>query len=180
MPPPRHLAYLSVGSNIDKERNIKRAVELLAEMVPVRAVSSVYETAPVGKPDQEPFLNAAVIVETDRPPEALKQDVLAVVEERLGRRRTADRNAPRTIDLDIVLYDDAVSQAGGGAIPDPELLVRPHLAVPLAEIAPDYVHPLTGQTLRAIAEQAVHGVGPAGRAVIAKRDDVILCPRRPP
>lgn len=186
-PPARHLAYLSLGSNIDKERNIARAVELLAEMVTVRAVSPVYETAPAGDAKQEPFLNAAVIVEMDRPPEALKRDVLAVVEERLGRRRTADKNAPRTIDLDIVLYDDVVTQVSGRAIPDPELLVRPHVAVPLADIAPDYVHPVTGQTLREIAEQVTQRLEPDGETGIARRDDIDLTralrsppdPRRP-
>ncbi len=161
--PRQHLAYLSLGSNVDKVRNITRAVELLAEVMAVKAVSSVYETAPVGNPNQESFLNAAVIVETDCSPAALKREVLSVIEERLARQRTADKNAPRTIDLDIVLYDDRVLQVDGRVIPDPELLTRSHLAVPLAEIAPDYVHPGTGKTLREIAEAL------AGQDSILKR-----------
>jgi 2-amino-4-hydroxy-6-hydroxymethyldihydropteridine diphosphokinase len=146
-----HLAYLLLGSNIDKERNIARAVELLAETVPIKAVSSVFETVPAGNPNQESFLNAAVIVETDLSPQDLKRTVLAAIEDRLGRRRTADKNAPRTIDLDVVLFDHDVGDVGGRPIPDPELLTRAHVAFPLSEIAPGYVHPVTGQSLREIA-----------------------------
>jgi 2-amino-4-hydroxy-6-hydroxymethyldihydropteridine diphosphokinase len=151
MPERRHLAYLLVGSNIDKERNIARAVELLAEAVPIKAVSSVFETVPAGNAHQESFLNAAVIIETDLSPQELKRTVLAVIEDRLGRRRTADKNAPRTIDLDVVLFDHEVGDVGGRPIPDPGLLTRAHVAVPLSQIAPDYVHPVTGQSLREIA-----------------------------
>jgi 2-amino-4-hydroxy-6-hydroxymethyldihydropteridine diphosphokinase len=141
--PPRNRAYLSLGSNIDKERNLVRAVELLAEAVKIVAASSVYETTPVGTPNQESFLNAAVVVETPLSAESLKTEVLAAIERRLGRRRTADRNAPRTIDIDIALFNDEIR--------DTEVLTRPHLAVPLAEVAPDYRLAPSGKTLSQIA-----------------------------
>ncbi|MBI3975834.1 MAG: 2-amino-4-hydroxy-6-hydroxymethyldihydropteridine diphosphokinase [Armatimonadetes bacterium] len=159
---------LSLGSNIDKERNIVRAVEMLAAVVRVVAVSSVYETAPVGDPDQESFLNAAVVVETLHSPEELKREVLTPIETRLGRRRTADKNAPRTIDIDIALFNDEVLRVGDRMIPDPELFAQAHLAVPLADVAPDYRHPVTGKTLSEVA------AGLRGEGGIVRRSDLSL------
>lgn len=138
-------AYLVLGSNIDKERNIVEAVRLLSEAVHIAAVSSVYETDPVGNPNQESFLNAAVAVETPLPADVLKRGVLSPIEARLGRRRTADKNAPRTIDIDIALFNDEVR--------DPEILTRAHLAVPLAELAPGYRLGQDGVTLAEVAEE---------------------------
>jgi 2-amino-4-hydroxy-6-hydroxymethyldihydropteridine diphosphokinase len=138
-------AYLLLGSNVDKERNIVSAVRLLGEAVRIVAVSSVYETGPVGNPNQESFLNAAVVIETPLSAEALKREVLGPIEDRLGRRRTADKNAARTIDIDIALFNDEVR--------DPEISTRPHLAVPLAEVAPGYRHAPTGKTLSELAAE---------------------------
>lgn len=147
----RHLAYLLLGSNIDKQVNMAAAVRLLAQTVSIAAVSSVYETAPAGNTNQETFFNAAVIAETPLSAEDLKARLTAI-ERHLGRRRTADKNAPRTIDLDIVLFDSMVGEAEGHPIPDPDLLTHPHVAIPLAEVAPDYVHPITRDTLKSIAD----------------------------
>jgi len=152
-------AYLSLGSNIDKERNLVRAVRLLSDAVHLVAVSSVYETAPVGNPHQESFLNAAVVVETPLSAEALKRDVLMPIEDRLGRRRTADRNAPRTIDIDIALFNEEVL--------DPEIATRSHLAVPLAEVAAAYRLPPIGKTLSEVAAGLPH-------ASIRRRSDLSL------
>ncbi len=145
--------FISLGSNIDKERNIAAAVELLAAAVSVVAVSSVYETAPVGDPHQEDFLNAVAAVETALSPEELKRHVLAPIEERLGRVRTANKNAPRTIDLDIVLVLDAAAPEGGQVWADPEALTRVHVMLPLAEVLPGYVPPGSGETLAEIARR---------------------------
>lgn len=164
------LAYLSLGSNLDKERNLPAAVRLLAEHGPLHAVSHVYETAPVGNPDDPAFFNAAVALETALPPAELKQHVLAAIERRLGRQRSADRNAPRTIDIDISLYDQAVLDMGQRHIPDPEILRFPHIAVPLADLAPDYCHPETGQTLAQIAQR----VSAAAGHPLLRRDDITL------
>jgi 2-amino-4-hydroxy-6-hydroxymethyldihydropteridine diphosphokinase len=146
-----NLAYLSLGSNIQPERNLPAAVAQLAQFGQVRAVSTVWETLPVGFNDQPNFLNAAVLLETDLSAVALRQEAIAGVEMALGRVRTKNKNAPRTIDIDIMLFNHEVIQLKGRHIPDPEVLERPFVAVPLAEIAPDYVHPETGQTLREIA-----------------------------
>lgn len=148
-----HRAYILVGSNIDKERNLPAAIRLLEECCHVVAVSSIYETMPVGRTDQPSFFNAAVIVETPLPARTLKWQVLRSIEKQLGRVRTGDPNAPRTIDLDIVLFDDTVFDLDGTPIPDPAILEHPHIALPLAEMAPAYVHPVTGQTLAEIAKR---------------------------
>lgn len=144
-------AFISLGSNIEPERNLRAAVQLLARQVRLVAVSLVYETAPVGKVDQPNFLNAAVLVETELGAAALKAQVLRPIEDALGRVRTADKNAPRTIDLDITLFNDQVLDVAERHIPDPDLLDRPHVAVPLADLAPAYRHPETDQTLYEIA-----------------------------
>jgi 2-amino-4-hydroxy-6-hydroxymethyldihydropteridine diphosphokinase len=163
-----HRAVVLLGSNIDRERALPQAVALLAARTRLRAVSAVYETVPVGRPDQPAFFNAAVVVETDLDPEAFKREVLAAIEARLGRRRTADRWAPRTIDLDLVLWDDEVREVGGRPVPHPDLLTRAHAAVPVAEVLPDATHPVTGERLTEIARRLVAQGG------IARRPDVRL------
>lgn len=161
-------AYLSLGSSLDKERNLRAGVELLAEHGRVLAVSSAYETAPIGNPDDPTFLNAALILETPLEPQALKETVLRAVEDRLGRQRTSDPNAPRTFDADISLFNDEILDVGRRHIPDPEILLYAHIAVPLAEIAPNYRHPETGETLAAIARRV------SLDTTMIRRDDVSL------
>jgi 2-amino-4-hydroxy-6-hydroxymethyldihydropteridine diphosphokinase len=143
---------IALGSNIEPEANLRRAVQCLAARAHLIAVSPVYETVPVGKTDQPSFLNAAALIETEREAAALKEQVLGEIEQELGRVRTADKNAPRTIDLDITLYGDRVLDLGSRHIPDPDLLEYPHVAVPAADVAPTYRHPETGRTLREIAD----------------------------
>lgn len=130
---------------------MREAVRRLSGRCTLIAASPVYETAPVGNTAQPRFLNAAVLVETDRQPAELKAQVLQAIESDLGRVRTADKNAPRTIDLDITLFGDQVLDIGGRHIPDPDLLGYPHVALPMADLAPEFRHPETGQTLREIA-----------------------------
>jgi 2-amino-4-hydroxy-6-hydroxymethyldihydropteridine diphosphokinase len=142
---------VALGSNIEPEANLRRAVQCLAERVHLVAVSPAYETAPVGKTDQPNFLNAAALVETALGAVELKE-VLSKIERELGRVRTADKNAPRTIDLDITLYGDRVLEFGSRHIPDPDLVAYPHIAVPAADVAPTHRHPETGETLREIAD----------------------------
>jgi 2-amino-4-hydroxy-6-hydroxymethyldihydropteridine diphosphokinase len=146
-------AYLSLGSNIDKERNLLACVRLLATHGRVLAVSPVYETSPVGNSDDPSFFNAALILQTSLSAGDLKEQVLRQVEAQLGRRRTMDPNAPRTIDVDVSLFNDQVLVLGRRRIPDPEILLYPHVVVPLADVAPSYRHPETGETLAAIARR---------------------------
>lgn len=146
--------FIILGSNIAPEQNLPRAVQLIAERVDLRGVSRVYESAPVNAAggiaaDQGQFLNAAVLVETTIPPAELKHEVLRGIEAELGRVRTVDKFAPRPIDLDLALYADLVLD--DPKLPDPDILTRAYVALPLADLAPDFRHPVTGQTLAEIA-----------------------------
>jgi 2-amino-4-hydroxy-6-hydroxymethyldihydropteridine diphosphokinase len=129
---------LGLGSNVgDREANIRAAVAGLAAWpgVSVTRVSSLYETAPVGYVDQADFLNAVACVETALPPEELLAACLAV-EKGLGRERKV-RWGPRTIDIDVLLYDDVVMATPALTLPHPRLHERCFVLVPLAEVAPD-------------------------------------------
>jgi 2-amino-4-hydroxy-6-hydroxymethyldihydropteridine diphosphokinase len=164
-----NLAYLSLGSNIEPERNLRAAVVQLAQFGRVRATSTVWQTAPIGYADQPDFLNAAVLLETQLSAQTLRERAIAQIETTLGRVRTENKNAPRPIDIDIMLFNRDVLTIGQRQIPDPEVLERPFVAIPLAEIAPDYVHPQTGRTLRDIANQ----FDPTD-SIMAPRADVVL------
>lgn len=168
-------AYLSLGSNIAPEHNLPAAVTQLARCGRVLAVSSVWQTAPVGLLDQPDFLNAAVLLETPLSARTLRQQAIAAIEDKLGRVRTENKNAPRTIDVDIMLFNRDIISLGQRHIPDPEVLERPFVAVPLAEIAPGYVHPETGQTLQQIARR----FDPVSTRM-RRRDDVVLQPGQEP
>ena len=161
--------FVVLGSNIRSERNMREAVRLLSLYCRLVAVSSVYETTPVGNTDQPNFLNAAALIETDLAAAELKSQVLQVIEQELGRVRTEDKNAPRTIDLDIALFADQDPEGGSQHVCDPEILKYAHIAVPLADIAPQHRHPATGQTLQEIAQGL-----PASGLVI--RPDVVIWP----
>jgi 2-amino-4-hydroxy-6-hydroxymethyldihydropteridine diphosphokinase len=146
----RALAVL--GSNVDPERNLPAAAALLARCpgIEVARVSGVYESPPFGRPGDPWFYNAALLVLTNLPPEALRQEFRRV-EAALGRRRRGDRYAPRPIDIDLAAYEGFDGEADGTRVPDPDIPRRAHLALPLAEVAPDWVHPEAGRTLGEIA-----------------------------
>ncbi len=153
-------AYVGLGSNIEPEANIRAAVRLLAERERIVGVSTFYRTdsSPPGAPA---FINGAVALDTPRPALALKLDVLRDIEARLGRVRTADRNAPRTIDCDLLLYDGQVEKDGELVLPSPDIEARAFVAIPLYEIAPDLVLPGTGRSLADVcASVSTHRMSP--------------------
>lgn len=157
---------LTLGSNIDPERHIVAALEALDELLGIEGASPIYEADPVGNPGMPRFLNAAVRITTDLSPGELKFEVIRPLERRLGRVRTADPNAPRTIDIDIAAVQGLVVDQDDLRLPDPEISTRAHLAVPLADVAPEFRHPDLGITLGEIAAPFRHESG------LAKRDDV--------
>lgn len=146
-----NLVYLSLGSNIEPEKNMRAAVEMLATLAGLRAVSSVWETLPLGTTDQPNYLNAAAVVETELTAKQFKRRVIRPIERALGRVRTADKFGPRSIDIDIILFNRDIFELDNHPIPNRELVERPFVGIPLAEIAPDYIHPETGQSLSEMA-----------------------------
>ena len=140
--------FLGLGSNLgDREKNIKEAVRLLREngQVEIEKVSSLYETEPVGIKNQPAFLNGVLEIETNLSPRNLL-DTLQAIERRLGRKK-GRKWGPRLIDLDILLYGDLVMEEEDLKIPHPFLAERSFVLIPLAQIAPAIVHPLSKLTI---------------------------------
>ena len=149
-------AVISLGSNINKEENLPEAVSQLARRCTLVSVSSVYETMPVGLKDQPVFWNAAALIKTELSPSQLKKLVLVTIENNLGRVRLVDKNAPRTIDADLTLYNQEIIHLDTGhRIPDPDLLRFAHVALPVAELLPEEPHPETGKPFAQIAEDLI-------------------------
>jgi 2-amino-4-hydroxy-6-hydroxymethyldihydropteridine diphosphokinase len=144
-------AYLSLGSNVAPEHNLPLAVAMLGRFGRVVAASTVWESPPADGSDQPNYLNAAVLFETTLTALQLREQVITYIENALGRVRSSDKNAPRPIDIDIMLFNHEVLQLGERRIPSPEITERAFVAIPLAEMAPNYVHPLIGATLAEIA-----------------------------
>jgi 2-amino-4-hydroxy-6-hydroxymethyldihydropteridine diphosphokinase len=143
-------AYVGLGSNLeDRQNHLDRAIQALQDEanVEVTQISSYYETEPIGgPPDQPDFLNAVIELQTDLSPEELLE-VLQGIEQDLGRVRR-ERHGPRTIDLDLLLYGNVVQDRPELTIPHPRMHERGFVLEPLAEIAPDAVHPRLGKTVR--------------------------------
>ncbi len=166
---PANRAYLSLGSNIEPEQNLPAAVRALTAFGRVAAVSSVWESAPFGSSGAN-FLNGAVLLETELTPVEIYQRVIAAVERQLGRvRDPLDKNAPRTIDVDLSLFNHDVLEWAGHRIPDPEILKRPFVAVPLAELDADYVHPTEGRRLADLAANWTSNSGLVARPDVRLR-----------
>jgi 2-amino-4-hydroxy-6-hydroxymethyldihydropteridine diphosphokinase len=145
-------AWIGLGSNLgDRLGHIRRALGLIEGLpeTALAAVSSVYDTAPWGRTDQPRFLNAVAEVTTGLEPVRLLEELLAI-EDRCGRVRR-DRWGPRTIDLDLLVYDGVEISSGVLEVPHPRLAERAFVLVPLAEIAPAVVVPGLGKTARDLA-----------------------------
>lgn len=134
-------AFIAVGSNIEPAENIKKAVNLLSQQVQITGLSTVYKTIAIGRPEQPSYYNCVLKVVTQIPPKKLKFQVLRKIEAALGRRRSSDKFAPRTIDLDLIVYDNIVAKIGGMVLPDSQITERPFLAFCLYELEPTLVLP---------------------------------------
>lgn len=203
-----HEVFLSLGSNLEPERHLVEAVRHLQRLGDVLACSRAWQSPPADGSQQPDYLNAAVLLATELDASELYERRLPAIEAALGRRRDpTDRYAPRTIDIDLSLFDRSVfareprcgrlipvpppEHAGESAmrapfpriaphidpfsvkIPDPDILTRPFVAIPLAELAPSLIHPITGEPLATIAAR----LGSAARAM-THRDDVSISLRR--
>jgi len=151
-------AYLGLGSNLgDRQANLAKAIELLGQRLRLEKVSSIYDSGPVGNVDQPRFLNLVCQITTHLTPTGLLA-LAKGIESRLGR--VGPSGAPRTIDIDILFYGDQVLKTPELVIPHPRLTERAFVLVPLVEIAPDLVHPVSGKTAKELlkAVKEVQGV----------------------
>ena len=133
-----HLAYLSLGSNIQPEIHLVQAIELIQKFGRIEKISNAWESESVGA-DGPNYLNACLLLITPLAHANLKEQALLPIEKELGRQRTADRFAPRTIDIDIVIFDETSC--------DDKYWEQAFVVVPLAEINPEYQNPLTQERL---------------------------------
>jgi len=148
--------FLALGTNLgDRLENLHRAIEALAPTVKILARSPIYETPPWGVTDQPAFLNMALRGETLLPPTALLH-FLKSLERQLGRIPSV-RYGPRLIDLDILFYDDLVLDSDELTIPHPRLHERAFVLVPLADLAPDFVHPVLRKSVSTLLQQVDAG-----------------------
>ena len=153
-----HQVCLLLGSNIQPERNLPLAIDLLQNHLTILQISSVWETSPIGSNGPN-FLNAALLAQTCFEQKTLKLQILIPLEAKMGRVRSGDKNAPRPIDLDIIRFDELIL--------DPTIWLFAHRAVPMAEIQPD-IHSEAGETLKEASAKFM------SEGSIRLRTDVVL------
>ncbi len=149
------IVSLGIGSNLgSREERIRRAIRELSSLPhsEILTLSSLYETEPVGVRDQPWFLNACAVLKTELSPQELLLR-LKGIESRMGREEIRERWGPRLIDLDILLYDSLTLNSSQLIIPHPRLHQRGFVLRPLAEIAPEWRHPVLGEKIRKLAER---------------------------
>jgi 2-amino-4-hydroxy-6-hydroxymethyldihydropteridine diphosphokinase len=169
----KKLVYLSLGSNLgDRRANLASAIERLRGIGQVAAISSIYETAPVGNLRQPDFLNCAAALETDKMPRQLLAATMEI-ERSLGRSRQtssstglAGEKGPRSIDIDILLFGTSIVETPELTIPHPAMHERRFVLEPLAEIAPEVRHPVFKRTIRELRDAL-----PADKAWVRKLND---------
>ncbi len=146
------ISYVSIGTNLgDRAALLDFALRLLDALPTTRvaALSPIFETDPVGPPPQGAYLNAVVRIETALAPRALLDGLLSI-EHAAGRERGA-RNAPRTLDLDLLLYGDRIVDEPGLSVPHPRLAERAFILEPLAALAPQLLHPQLAESIESLA-----------------------------
>ncbi|HLA88001.1 MAG TPA: 2-amino-4-hydroxy-6-hydroxymethyldihydropteridine diphosphokinase [Anaerolineales bacterium] len=154
-----HHVYLSLGSNIEPETHLPKAIQYLRDYGEVKSISTVWESNAVGS-DGPNFLNVCVLFLSHLQPVELKEKIIRPIEAGLGRIRYSNKNAPRTIDIDIVLFDETPLNT--------EFWDYAFVAVPLAKLIPDFEHPIRHEKLIRVAEQLQSQVW------IVKREDVVI------
>ncbi len=158
MTPHEPIAYLGLGSNLgDRRRNLESALGALRETtgIELTAVSTLIETDPEGPPGQDRYLNGAATIRTKLSPRGLLHAMLEI-ESVHGRDRTKEgRWGPRRLDLDLLMYADRIIDEPELVVPHPRMHQRTFVLAPLAEIAPDAVHPVLGVTIRTLHERLI-------------------------
>jgi 2-amino-4-hydroxy-6-hydroxymethyldihydropteridine diphosphokinase len=156
----KHTVYLALGSNVgNRLENLKETIAALPPQMTVKEKSPVYETPPWGYEDQPKFFNQVLKVQTYLEPEPLLKHIKRL-EVALGRK-VSFQNGPRLIDIDILLYDDRVLDTPLLTIPHPRMHERGFVLLPMMDIAPDLVHPITGKSVREmIAFSNLNGIKP--------------------
>ena len=150
--------YLLIGGNMgDRLQNLRQSIKRLSACGTVVQQSAVYETEAWGKTDQEPFLNQALLLQTNLPAQRLIGAILAI-EEDMGRSRT-EKYGPRIIDIDILFYNDAIIHEPHLTIPHPEIQNRRFALAPMHEIAPHLIHPVLHKTMQQLLEECPDKLG---------------------
>ncbi len=139
-----------LGSNINPAENIRRGAIELCKQIPVLRSSSVWLTPAIGASGPD-FYNAAVLCETDQTADYLKFNLLRPIEEKLGRVRTSNKFAPRTLDLDVIM--------SGSSVLEPRLWETAFMLLPVSELIPDFSHPTSGESLSVLAKKMAPGSG---------------------
>ncbi len=149
--------YLGLGSNLgERQENLDKVLDYLSQRLKITGVSSVYDTEPVGNPQQPRFLNMVCCVRTMLKPGELLILVKGI-ERKMGRQ-PGRPNSPRPIDIDILLYGSEVINSPDLVIPHPRLSRRAFVLVPLAELAPDLVHPQNNKSVKELLKEVKRGV----------------------
>lgn len=149
-------AFISIGSNIQPQKYLPLAISELQYIGTLLRTSAVYQNPAIAQDPQPDYLNAAVLVETRLQPLEIRAR-LREIETRLDRIRSADKYAPRTIDLDLCLYGDLQMETPELTLPDPDILKRPHLALTMAELSPQKKYPGSDRNLKQIADGLIQG-----------------------
>jgi 2-amino-4-hydroxy-6-hydroxymethyldihydropteridine diphosphokinase len=153
------IAYLGLGSNMgNRQANLDRALEMLSNRLKMGKMSSIYDTEPVGNTDQPRFLNMVCQVFTRLEPEGLLA-LAKGIETKLGRAVPHAIDSPRPMDIDILFFGDRVVETEDLVIPHLRLAERAFVLVPLDEIAPDFIHPVSGLTVRELLKRATEKQG---------------------
>ncbi len=146
------IAYLGLGSNIEnKERHINKAISLLRKFCTVQKISPLYLTEPIGVKDQAWFLNCVIEIDTDLAPTTFLSKIKAI-ELSLGRK-TEIKNGPRTIDIDILFYDDLVLRTQNLTIPHPRIQERLFVLQPMKDLSPCFIHPVLHKTIQDLTDE---------------------------